>query len=76
MRNSSACQQSTHINNFALHGESAIDNYSHDELVFHAIAALWQVNLWLGIYKDAPLVPFLKDFQIESCILRVKTHST
>ncbi len=43
---------------------------------FLSVTALWQVNLWLGIYKDAPLVPFLNDFQIESCVLRVKTHST
>ena len=33
---------------------------------------LWQVNLWLGINKDAPLVMFSKDLQIESCILCVK----
>ncbi len=28
-----------------------------------------------NIYKDAPLVPFLKDIQIESCIVRVNNTS-
>ena len=39
------------------------------------IHTAWQVNLWMGIYmyKEAPGVPFLKAFQIESCIARVKT---
>ncbi len=29
---------------------------------------LWQVNLWLGIYKDAPLVPFYKDSECLTCL--------
>ncbi len=29
---------------------------------------LWQVNLWLGIYKDVPQVPFYKDSRCLTCL--------